>query len=193
MGKRYLSILFLFFISCGATKTVKEVRNTSTDILITKDSVSVVVEALNLSEDMSRLSTKNDELLLLLYKMRPAETLDKYIWNKQFVLDQSASKIQLSISKPLLETSSTYLLVLIEQDSETPLEQIDPIIRVHYNQLLKAYKNRNYREIEKFIGDEDILGIKTITYQAQGAAIELRFTGMQRLDQYDYLLKIGTY
>ena len=193
MGKRYLSILFLFFISCGATKTVKEVRNTSTDILITKDSVSVVVEALNLSEDMSRLSTKNDELLLLLYKMGPAETLDKYIWNKQFVLDQSASKIQLSISKPLLETSSTYLLVLIEQDSETPLEQIDPIIRVHYNQLLKAYKNRNYREIEKFIGDEDILGIKTITYQAQGAAIELRFTGMQRLDQYDYLLKIGTY
>ena len=193
MGKLILSILVLFFISCGTTKTVEMVSNTSPETSITKDSVSVVVEALNLSEDMSRLSTKNDELLLLLYEKGTATTLDKYIWSKQFVLDQSSSKIQLSISKPLLETSSTYLLVLIEQDSETPLEQIDPIVRVHYNQLLKASKNRDYKEIEKFIGDEDILGIKTITYQAQGAAIELRFTGMQRLDQYDYLLKIGTH
>ena len=143
--------LILLITACKGTKSIPSPSIETKEVqLSVTDSLSIVVEAINLSEDMSRLSTKNDELLILIYELKDSLELDQFLFSKQLKLDERtrSKKIWFSTSKNL--TKSRLLFLLIEQDSETPIEQIDPIVRIHYQQIVGAFEDSNYLEIEKF-------------------------------------------
>lgn len=191
--QKILIILMLSFTlaSCSGTRNlttsstpVKEVE------LLATDSLKLTIKAINLSEDMSRLSTKNDEILILLYELKDSLELDQFLFSKQLKLDEkNRSKIVwFSTNKEL--SKSRLILFLIEQDSGTPMEQIDPVIRVHYRPIINAYKSGDYLEIEKYLGDEDVLGIKTICELNTETPVQFSFNGIHKLDKYEYSISI---
>ena len=191
--QRLLIILTLTFCLAACSGT-KHLTTTSTKVkeveLLATDSLYLSIEAINLSEDMSRLSTKNDEILILIYELKDSLELDQFLYNKHLKLDDKnrSKKVWLSTNREL--SKSRLILFLIEQDSETPIEQIDPIIRVHYKQIINAYKSGNYLKIEKYLGDEDVLGIKTISKLDSETPAQFNFKGIHKLDKYEYSVSI---
>lgn len=148
----------------------------------------MVVEALNMSEDMSVLSTNNDEILLLLYVEPDSLTeLSKPLLIKQLLFDENNLKKRFVFACERALSNRKFLLFLIELDYETPAEQIDPVIRIHYQSIIDAHSNMYYTELEKYLGNEDFLGTKTI-YELP---TDFRIKGVYKLDRYDYRIKMG--
>ena len=78
------------------------------------------------------------------------------------------------------------ILFLIEMDTEKKLEEIEPLLRKNYRELLKAYSTKNYSVIEKYLGDDDLLGIKVIPNFKNPETIE--WSDIYRMDRFSYEL-----
>lgn len=115
--------------------------------------------------------------------------LSEPILSSNFKLDETNLSRKISLSRSSL-IGNNLLFILIERDSETPIEQIDPIIRVHYNEIYRVFKERNYIEIEKYLGDEDILGMKMISNFEETTIVEFEMKGVHKMDKYEYRIKI---
>lgn len=159
--------------------------------LTPSDSFRITIQGINLSEDMSRLSTKNDEIFVLVYEYFDSLQLNEPLVSKELLLaGKGAIKtFRASIKQEL--NIDRLLFLLIEQDSERPKEQLDPIIRVYYRELMEAYHSHDYDRIEKYLGDEDVLGIKVIERFGKKGAVEFKLTGIHKLDKYEYHVKIS--
>lgn len=190
MNQKLLSLFILILLISG-WKGFKSNLSHLIEIkefqLSATDSLSLSIEAIHLSEDMSRLSTKNDELLILIYESKDSLGLDKFLFSKQFKLDEKTRSRKIWFSTKNSLTKNKLLFFLIEQDSDTPIEQIDLILRVHYKEIIDAFESKDYLEIGKFIGDEDVLGVKTIS----SLPSQFEFSGIHKLDKYEYLVRIG--
>lgn len=147
---------------------------------------TLTVKAIDLSENMSRLSTKDDEVIFLLYKKtNAAETLHAPVYLTEFVLD-SARK-EKSLANIRLQ-NSTYLVFILERDDERTLEQIDPIFRVYYLEIAKLYAKKDWLGLEKYMGDSDLLGYAEVSLS--GSESEIEFKARQNMDSYHYKLSI---
>ena len=115
--QRLLIILTLTFCLAACSGT-KHLTTTSTIVkeveLLATDSLYLSIEAINLSEDMSRLSTKNDEILILIYELKDSLELDQFLYNKHLKLDDKnrSKKVWLSTNREL--SKSRLILFLIE-------------------------------------------------------------------------------
>ena len=126
------------------------------------DPLYITVEAVGLSGDMGRLSSKNDELLVLAYVLEGGGVPGAPVFCKKLTLDvANRSESALWPAGNNLK-GGTLLFLLIELDPEKPVEQTGPVVRVYYPQLIQAFVARDYRGIEKYLGDEDLLGVKVI-------------------------------
>jgi len=148
------------------------------------DSLSISITAKNLSEDMSRFSSGEDELLLLLFENDSIQLSDPILIQKfNFSTIDSTQRVQISYRE-----SNELVLFLLELDSDTPEVQIVPIIRIQYLKILEAFRERNYNKLEQFLGDEDILGIEKIDINRQQ---HLQLKGRYKLDKYSYELSFS--
>lgn len=191
--QRLLVIFMLIFVfaSCRGTKNLTTTSTPSKEVeLSATDSLNLSIEAINLSEDMSRLSTKNDEILILIYELKDSLPMDQFLFSKQLKLDEKNRSKNFWLTTHRELTKGRLILFLIEQDADTPVEQIDPILRVHYKPIIKAYRGGNYLEIEKYLGDEDVLGIKTISKLDRETPAEFNFYGIHKLDKYEYSIRL---
>ena len=86
--------LFLFLLislslinfSC---KTSKQTNNAKTVSQRLSDSLSIIITATNLSEDMSTLSSNDDELAFFLYSYKDSAVSELPIFSTYFVLDKT--------------------------------------------------------------------------------------------------------
>ncbi len=85
-----LLIFTLFTIAC---KTTQHTSIPKTLLTSEKGSIQLTIEALDLSEDMSKLSTGNDELLIFIYALKDSSVLDEYLFSQHFKLDAKKSSI----------------------------------------------------------------------------------------------------
>lgn len=154
------------------------------------DSISIQIEAVNLSEDMSMVSSKNDELLLMLYQINDSATPGEVVMIKRSVFD--ANRRVQEFRLPLIHkiASDSLMCFLIEQDTDSPVEQLESAILVHFPSIIQAYQSRDYIALEKYLGDEDLLGVKKIPTRSLGP-ISIRFRGVHKLDKYDYKVILG--
>lgn len=146
------------------------------------------IYAADLSEDMNRLSTQDDEMIILIYvKVDTGKSLDKPILATKFRLD-TAGRTQIFESLNL--TGPNYLIILMESDDNRDLEQIDPVIRVYWKEILNLCDKRYWNDLKKYLGDNDFLGYKNLSQeeikQHKGFIIE----GRQHLDHYLYKISI---
>jgi hypothetical protein len=146
--------------------------------------VQLTVSSTDLSEDMSLGSTKNDELLLLIYKVEnDSAVLKELTYDTAFVFDKDHRVIQLEW---MGQNNSKYLYFLLELDSDKTSIQLDPVLRVYYKEVLAAFNKRDYTAIEKYLGDEDVLVANYFTIPHAED-----HKGVYKADKYHYALNFS--
>lgn len=166
--------LFVFQLTCSAQ---------------TFDSLSVkyVIHANNLSEDMSSISSKDDELLVLIYRMDYSEILSAPVFTTQMKVDNQIPETS-SVFKLYGAPNEKFIMILLEQDDMTPLQQMDPILRIHHLAILQAFEEKNRTLLETYLGDEDLLGMEQIELNPS-APLKLHVRGIHKMDRFDYLIE----
>lgn len=168
-------ISLLFFSIEGFSQT-----NYST---LTSDSLKIKLKAINLSEDFSRLSTKNDELHVLIYPI-----------NRDSIGHPILSLRQTLRKKDTLESIISFcdslLFVLVEEDHPKPIHNLSEIIRINYKSIHHALIEKDYNTMEYYIKDEDILFMEEVCLTKK-SSITLNLKGIHRLDFYRYELSIS--
>ncbi|MCE7997001.1 MAG: hypothetical protein HEP71_33895 [Roseivirga sp.] len=156
------------------------------------DSLTITIDALDLSEDMSKiLSTKNDELLIFIYENKADGSLEAPLLQHTMVLDLNHKKKAFTWKKDSSLLGKELLFVMIEQDYETPVEQLDPIIRIQHKHIIAAFKKRDYQTLRTYLGTEDFLGYKRLSNFSFDEPVSFTITGVYKLDLYKYNITIG--
>jgi hypothetical protein len=149
------------------------------------DSLLITVKANDLSENMSG----NDEILIICYLYRDSSKLDTPLFRQRMTLDHKKMSLKFGCKWNTSFANQALLLFLIEQDSALPISQIDSMVRVDHRAIIQEFNSRNYTGIEKYLGDEDVLGVKVIPKMDYTIANIISFRGRYKLDKYDYLVK----
>lgn len=152
------------------------------------DSLKITVNGVNLSEDMSTLSSRNDEILVLLYSFDDTLKLREPILSEYFVLDSANRKKTMNIARP--DRSSDALFILAELDTERSHDQLEKLIRKNFKAIMSCLEKRDLVTLKQFIGDDDIIGIKTINGNNLYNGTTFSFQGRYKLDKYLYRIEI---
>ncbi|WP_044208712.1 hypothetical protein [Flammeovirga sp. OC4] len=154
----------------------------SNTITAQKSKFEIIISSTNLSEDVSVLSTKNDEILFLVYELDSNDYQPPVI-NEYFVLDSSKMEIRIEAE---LDSNKNYQYYLLEMDSNRDYLQLDPIIRIHHKAIVEYFVQGDYLGIEKYLGDDDILSIDELTIP-----INKNINGIFKIDRYSYQIKMN--
>ncbi|MTI40859.1 hypothetical protein [Fulvivirga lutimaris] len=152
------------------------------------DSISITISAINLSEDLSVISTKNDELFILIYELKDTIALGEPVLQKQFNVDKSNPSRLIHWNNFSRSTAKKYLLILVERDSDISTEQIEPVLRVYHKEISDAFRQKNYSEIEKYLGDDDVLGFYEFSVKELSNNSFIKFKGTYKMDRYEYII-----
>jgi len=183
LDRFYILLSTLLFLGCKTPQKITasaEVINSD----VANQVSSISIKAIDLSEDMSRFSTKNDELLLLMYSYAEGKALEAPLISEYFVMDSLHINKTFIFEQDSLEKINNILIFLLEIDSDKSIEEIEPVVRVHYQTLFDAYKSRSWKNMQNLLGDDDVLGCKIISSFKQDA--RFNFSGIQRMDRYDF-------
>lgn len=153
-----------------------------------QDSLSVTITGVNLSEDMSTLSSKNDELLLLLYSFDDTIRLKEPLMTEYFVLDSVNRKQTMTFPTP--STSTDVLLILAELDTERSPDQVEKLIRKNFKSIMNCLEKRDLVTLRQYIDDDDVIGIKTIKTNNLSRGITFSFQGRYKLDKFLFRIEI---
>ncbi|MGB0367941.1 MAG: hypothetical protein ACPGU4_09780 [Flavobacteriales bacterium] len=188
--QKYLLLfgLLAFGFWCGCKPTLHN-QITYPEKLEAKDSVIVNVEALNLSEDVSRFSTKDDEVLVLVYGMTDTTVFPEPILVGYSVFDSNAATHQFQGEVPRGWRGNSVGFFLIEVDSEKSPEEIQVVFRTHHAKILEAYRIGDVKGLRHFIEDDDLLGYE-VTTNIQIGMKRFEFSGVQKLDQFHYRIEL---
>jgi hypothetical protein len=188
----FLLFLPLFLLpGCKARELIaikKNAGNTATTLSPTAP-LKIIMSSTNLSEDMSTLSTNNDELSLLIYEFSDSTIVGAPLVSRYTVFDKNRKCDTLIVNNAPQLIGKDLIVFLLEMDSDKKTEQVDPLIRKNYSALARAYIAKNYLEIEHLIGDDDILGIEMIGNLKHPETIQ--FSDVHRMDRFDYTIKIS--
>lgn len=151
----------------------------------TTDTFTITVNGVNLSEDMSTLSSRNDELLLLIYDYSDTSSLSTPILSHFAVLDSIQRTVTVPFSAPA--DNNPVLLFLIEQDTERKPEVLEPIIRQNATTIISLFRKRDRITLQKLIGDDDVMGYRILPNLSD---ITFSINGRYKLDKYSYVITI---
>jgi hypothetical protein len=150
------------------------------------DSLLITVKTIDLSENTSG----NDEILIMCYVYLDSSKLAQPLFRQKITLDQKNTSRKFGCKWNTSIANQPLLLFLIEQDSMLPISQIDSTVRVSHQAIIQEFNRRAYSGIEKYLGDEDILGVKIIPHLDYDITNIFSFRGRHKLDKYDYLVKL---
>ena len=153
--------------------------------IVQYDSVKMKLDAINLSEDLGVMSTKNDELLLMIYPFVDSTSLGEPILFEAFVADSINKEFNFTFL-PVKSASIHFLIALIEIDSDNSSFEIEKIVRLNYSLLFRACKMKDYKKIEELIGDDDILVMELIENWRFAVPNRKIYDGVHRADKFEY-------
>jgi hypothetical protein len=152
------------------------------------DSLLIMVNGINLSEDMSTLSSKNDEVLILLYSFDDTVKLKDPLLSAYFILDSANRKKQMPLVTP--DQSVNILLVLAELDTERSPEQVEKLVRKNFKEIMDCLDKRDLIALQQYIGDDDIIGMKVLRSKDLTNKTTFSFQGRYKLDKFLYRIEI---
>ena len=175
-------ILFLQVISLIAGSSSPVYPN----IPNTNDSpCTIFIEAKDLTEDLSDFSTQNDEILFLLYSQDDTTSPLILIATDFHIFQKDSMTYTLLI--PRSEEFNNVILIIIELDTDKTIEQIDPVVRAHSNNIYKKYIEKDRIGMETYLGDDDLIGYHIISKkQLQKCNFSFISKGYQFMDRYEY-------
>lgn len=157
------------------------------------DSISIEIIANNLTEDMSSVSSKNDEVTVLVFEVNDSIKHTDLIYSASFTLTSSSNKKKVAWSNQLDLTGKNISILVIERDTDQNAEEIISSISSKYFEITSFYKTNGNFKIEPLLGDNDIIGIKTLSNFENKNVFNFQFRGYFKLDKYEYLLSLKTY
>jgi hypothetical protein len=146
--------------------------------------------ALDLTEDVSRISTKNDELVILLYRDTLSQECPDLIYQDYFIIDSLKTKKSFVLYDSL-KYNSNLTFVFIEVDTKKSLTQIETLVGINLEDISKAQLSGNSKFLSQLLGDDDLIGIKKIsTSDLKNKSVVVDFKGIRLFDPYHYQLEI---
>ncbi len=180
-------LLWLCITGCGHKHVaVKQTLPAITD----SSRLYVRLQALDLTEDVSTVSSGNDEIVLLIYaadSLVPTATL----LQTYMVRDNSHRDTTFSILSSQLKTPHKLFIWLLEMDSERSLAEIKSLVQKNHQSLLTAYRTGNSEQLRHWLADEDILSFQEIPVHGFCCEKEWHFTGIHLFDRYHYVLTLS--
>ena len=152
---------------------------------LSQNSFIVKVSSSNLSEDVSSLTTQNDELLLCVFEFI-GDSIN-IISQHQFQLQSTYQEEEIK-SSVKISSDSLYFFIL-EIDSDEPEEKIIDKIIYNKNVLVKAHFELNTRKIKEILNDKDVISARKIAVRN----IHFNETGFHLFDKYSYQIQITTF
>ncbi|MCU0355632.1 MAG: hypothetical protein MUD08_18135 [Cytophagales bacterium] len=157
-----------------------------------KGAWQLTLAADDLTEDVSRVSSGNDEILLLVYTVHDSLAQPEPMIRRLVVLDNAHRTIRDSLPTPVSPLVREWVLVLLEMDSERNLKEIEPIVRVYLKEVFAAYQTKQQSGLNKYLGDEDLLGIQRISVLSpeNQSVKKFVFKGVHLFDTYQYTVTL---
>ena len=145
-----------------------------------KSRLTCTIEAVNLSEDMSVLSSQNDEIIVLFFN--PSDSTDVPTRGQiaANIFTKKSDHFSFELDSNL---SDTFVSVMIEEDSDAVSERIDSLVRHNIDSLTSYFEKNDYTQIRTILGDDDVLDIRTITYTD---SLTFTIQGIHKMDKYKY-------
>lgn len=137
------------------------------------------IEAINLTEDGSVLSSNDDEVLVFLYQLQDGQPMRFILSGQTTFNDNRVSMTSLDVENQGIN----YLLVILEQDTNRPLNIYEDIIVENIDQMILDSRNKDYTSIETYLGDDDIIAIQKMKYPSEQVYVHY---GSHKGDQYEY-------
>ena len=149
---------------------------------------TIEIIGINLSEDASRLSSNNDELLVLIYEEENTSIFSPPLFMTYAILDAEKREAKMEIDHSLV--GKNIVFTLIEVDTEKDIVDITSLVTQNVSVLLKAHKNQDrIKEIE-ILGDDDLLEIKEISEQKLSTNHSFIIRGVHKIDRFEYRVNI---
>jgi hypothetical protein len=189
--KKLIMIIIVGLTSCTIAKKAIVEKNISTTVLpihSTTDSLFLIVQSSNLSEDMSSLSSNNDEVAIFIYSFTDSIIHNPPVFSANFVLTKNQMADTFNITSLKNNFSQTMILFLLELDTERSIQEMAPLLPTHCKKIIQAYTDRNYLEIENYLGDDDVLGIQIIKEFNHTSSFE--FNDIYKMDRFSYKISI---
>lgn len=150
---------------------------------------SIQVDSLiakDLSENMSRLSTQEDEILLFSY-LSHNSIITQHHLSEVITFTKEQNKYNFNISFDKLEEADHISFFLIELDEE----QVSPHLNEQCARTVQATgfpKRFDHQRLDSLLGDDDLLGMQSMSLSDCYGPVELTFRGRQLFDPYQYQL-----
>ena len=147
----------------------------------------ITITSKNLTEDVSIVSTKNDEIIFLIYS-KPDKEYPELVASAYFVMDKINTPRKFKINKKI-DLKEDLVLVLLEIDTKQSIKQIEPIVRLNLNSILNNFIRGDLKKIKELLGDDDILTIQKSNFKTfidKGVIVK----GVHLFDAYEYILKM---
>lgn len=156
------------------------------------DSLWLTLSSSNLSEDMSFLASNNDEIHLLMYYYSAMdETLGDLFYSMNTVFDENHTSSTHYIGSRSAIENSYFLTFLIEEDDNTSTSTLDGIIKANWKQIMEDYRNTQYSNIKKYLGNDDVLGAHVLRFTSSNELNQLTIRGLHKTDRYVYNILLG--
>lgn len=186
---KYKLILLVFALIWSSCLLKNKVVKSESAGIPRSDSLFISVKAINLTEDVSSLSSRNDELIFLIYKYSSDSTaIPSLLLSEFFVLDSAHSQQDFTAVYREFSANEKLCFVLIEMDTEKNKEQIEPVVRVNLNAIISDQQTGKKQLTEKLLGDDDLIGLSVISANEirKGEKQTLNYSGNHLFDFYKY-------
>jgi hypothetical protein len=145
------------------------------------------IQAIELSEDLSPLSTKRDETMLLVYEVNDSLTPVKLVQIQSFM----------PVGNEVMTTGLNYnpsgkqlMAVLIEMDTDKSENALEAEVSTQLKKLYDIYTSRDLLKRRDALGDDDLLGMYLVKNMKPGRRTKIIFEGVHIMDRYKYRLDL---
>lgn len=183
MKKILMPLLLVLIIGCKTAQPPYQAQQSMSSIDSKKGANFITISSDNLSEDMSVLSTKNDEIMFLIFPAE-GENQNTPLISLIATIDPEHATHQREIH---LDTNAgPYWVLLIEQDSENNIDDIVKLLRDKLSELKRYHDAQSYKDIEYILGDDDVLYIEK--HKEINASTQIEIKGIHKVDRYSYFI-----
>ena len=180
MRTTFLFSILIFLAACSK----KNVTGNSSG---NKNILHVSLTAENLSEDVSKLSTQNDEIVLLAYAVNNNDSAQAPpILCEYAIFDSLQMKYDFISDSIVSSFKGDLAFVLVEMDDDEVKEQVEIVVTPNLSKISKAFKDNDAATLTNYLGDNDLLGITFVGNSKKQKPIVI--SGVHMLDSYKYVL-----
>jgi hypothetical protein len=185
-------LLLLFAFSCKSSSTIPSTINTlKNHSSLTHTSIpELTIKTNNLSEDMSSISSKNDEIQIFIFDYSDTSSLRPSIFHQAILFDSTHLNYTFNnfIQKPY---PTQVILFLMEEDSGRKTEEMESPLRKNFKEMIAVWNNHELVKLEQYLGDDDILGYKIFRQFNSDSTKQILIDGVLRADRYSYFIQLN--